>query len=97
MSELVDPAAIESIVGAPRADLLHIGRAVSSEQMVFVMHSRKCVESGTDPRDCIYSLACDEGIDLAEWGGHEDMPVILDIEDGRLVPLSLATTERTGR
>jgi len=87
VSNLVPASDIERIVGAVRHEADHYGRAVSSEQTVYVLHSKWCRDSGIDLRECRYSLALDRGIyDL--WAGFEDAPVVLDIEDGRLKPVS---------
>ena len=69
MSNLVPPSEIEGIVGAHRHAVSHFGRAVSSEQTVYILHSRECVDSGVDLRDCPFSVALDKGIDLV---GPED-------------------------
>ena len=87
MSDLVSPDEIERIVGAERHATMHIGRAISSEQTVYILHSQQCKDSGIDLRDCDLSLALDNGIDLAQWGGYEDRPVALGIIHDRLVPL----------
>ncbi len=89
MSRLEPSDKIESIVGAKRHETLHIGRAVSAEQRVYIMHSQQCLESDIDLRDCDYSLALDDGINLIEWDGMEDKPVVLHIAEdtGELVPL----------
>ena len=84
MSELVPADRIEQIVGAPRHPTDHIGRAVSSEATVYILHSRACLDSGVDLRQCDYSLALDEGIDPTEWA--EDVPLRLAIVAGRLAP-----------
>lgn len=87
MSALVDPERIEAIVGARRHELLHLGRAVSSEEQVYVMHSTACRSALADLRSCRYSVALDRGIDGARWVGWMDQPVILLITvDGLLVP-----------
>lgn len=86
MSELVNPDQIEEIVGAPRYPISHLGRANSTEQKVYILHSRQCKESGIDLRRCLYSRALDAGIDHDAWEGLEDRPVILAITDRGLVP-----------
>jgi membrane carboxypeptidase/penicillin-binding protein len=74
---------IEAIVGATRHATDHIGRAVSAEETVYILHSQECRDSGVDLRECPYSSALDEGIDPSTW--VEDAPVRLAIVDGRLV------------
>jgi len=88
VSELVPTSEIERLVGAPRHETEHMGRAVSSKQVVYVLHSQECFDSGVDLRDCPFSLALDEfGIDTdGAWCGREDEAVVLDIVDGELVP-----------
>jgi hypothetical protein len=90
MSALVDPTEIERVVGANRHATEHLGRAVSSKQTVYILHSRECLDSGIDLRDCDYSLALDDGIDLDDWWDNEDCAVVLGVDSGRLVPLSAA-------
>jgi hypothetical protein len=90
MSRLEDSTQIESIVGASRHETLHIGRAVSAEQRVYIMHSKECVASGIDLRECPFSLALDDGIEPWQWDGAEDMRIVLQIDDsGKLVPLEV--------
>lgn len=72
---------IEAIVGAKRDAVLHIGRAVSAEQRVYILHSVACVATGRDLRNCEYSEALDDGIDLEIWGPLQDRPVIVDIDE----------------
>lgn len=95
MTRLEPSDHIESIVGAKRDATLHIGRAVSAEQRVYIMHSKKCSDSGIDLRDCSFSVALDGGIDAQEWDGMEDKAVVLHIAEdtGRLVPLKEADHE----
>lgn len=88
MADLVPAEKIEGIVGVARHDRLHLGRAVSAEQRVYVLHSRACLDSGIDLRECVYSVALDWGILLGDWVDMEDRPVSLEIERGRLVPFA---------
>lgn len=91
MTELVPRQDIETIVGVTRHHSQHWGRAVSKERTVYILHSQECLDeynlctdSGVDLRDCPYSLALDEGIELEEW--IEDLPVQLRILGGRIMP-----------
>jgi len=84
MSDLVPADRIEAIVGAARHATDHIGRAVSYEATVYILHSQECRDSGVDLRECPYSLALDLGIDLSAW--VEDAPVRLAIVDDLLMP-----------
>ena len=92
MSRLEAADKIENIVGALRHPTQHVARAVSAEQRVYVLHSEQCISSGIDLRKCAYSLALDEGIDLGEWEGSEDQPVVIAIDDehGDLIPVGPA-------
>ena len=75
MTNPVHPDRIESIVGAPRHPTKHIGRAVSAEGTVYILHSQACFDREPDLRACPYSLALDKGIDPDEW--PQDTPVPL--------------------
>jgi len=92
MTKLEDPSKIEEIVGAERHQTDHIGRAISAEQRVYILHSNDCaaeVADGLDLRDCWYSRALDRGIDMRVWEGYQDMPVVLEISEdwGDLQPV----------
>lgn len=99
MSTLVDPTEIEDIVGAKRHPTQHLGRAVTAERMVYVLHSQECLDSGIDLRDCEYSIALNKGIErvpglskdrpVPGWDKRSDVPVVLMIMDslgGVLIP-----------
>jgi hypothetical protein len=87
MSNLVPAEDIERIVGTARHYQAHYGRAVSSEQTVYILHSKRCRGSGIDLRACRFSVALDRGINPEAWVGHEDVPIALGVWDGRLIPL----------
>jgi hypothetical protein len=87
MSDLVPTEDIERIVGVARHYQVHYGRAVSSEQTIYILHSKRCRDSGIDLRDCRFSTALDKGIKMKSWTGFEDMPVMLGVWHGLLVPL----------
>lgn len=92
MTKLVPSSEIEGIVGAPRDRRLHLGRFNSTEGMVYILHPHWCLDEG-DLRDCPWSLALDNGIELSEWDGFYDAPVVLTAGgsrgDERLVPIGL--------
>ena len=92
MSELVNPAEIEQIVGAKRHPTRHIGRAIESEQTVYILHSRECVDSGINLRRCDFSLALDAGIHRANWETAISLgvPVWLEVIGNLLVPTGRA-------
>lgn len=79
MSDIVPAEDIERIVGMERHPTEHWGRAVSAEQRVYILHSRECLDSGRDLRECPYSLALDNGIDPFDW--TEDVPVSLWLDE----------------
>jgi len=91
MSELVDRSTIEGIVGAKRSQTEHLGRAVSAEHQVYILHSRDCIEAvtarGSDLRACPFSTALDSGIDGEAWREYQDIVVTLTVDDGDLVPI----------
>lgn len=65
----------------------HLARAVSAEQIVYILHSHKCKDSGIDLRECPYSIALDQGINLDYWRDREDQAVVVAIIRDRLIPL----------
>lgn len=89
MTNLVDPATIESIVGVPRHPTQHWARAKERDNLgrwhhrVYILHSQACVDSGIDLRDCPYSLALDNGVYYRPihgiWSWVEDMAVPVQI------------------
>lgn len=86
MAERVPADQIERIVGATRHPTDHIGRAVSAEQKVYILHSAECYGTTPDLRRCPFSLALDRGINPREW--IEDEPVVLRIRRSRLFPVT---------
>lgn len=93
MSQVVPADQIEKIVGVERHPNMHFGRAVSAEQVFYVLHSQACKDAGHDLRECAYSEALDEGIDLGVWAAYQDQAVPLGIQDWRLVPLASSQGE----
>ena len=87
MSDLVPADRIEKLVGTSRHRQAHYGRAVSAERTVYVLHSRRCLDSGIDLRDCRFSTALDRGIDEQRWAAYQDVPVVLGVWHDRLIPL----------
>jgi hypothetical protein len=79
VTDVVDGDKIEAIVGVPRDPYEHWGKAVSAEQRVYILHSIVCLGINSDLRNCPFSRALDDGIDLTRW--VEDVPVRLRIED----------------
>lgn len=99
MSDLVPAEDIEHIVGVTRHRSVHYGRIVQAARRVYVLHSRNCLDSGIDLRDCPYSQALDRGLDERTWSLWVDVPVALRIYGQRLIPIPIpwreaATNER---
>ena len=92
MSDVVPANEIERIVGIERHPTRHYARAVSAEQVIYVLHSQRCKDKGRDLRDCLFSQALDNGIDEDAWSGHEDEAVRVTItRSQRLVPVTPET------
>lgn len=88
MSDLVPAEEIEQIVGTRRHRTRHFARAVSDEQRVYILHSARCKDSGRDLRECLFSVALDNGIRGGDWSGHEDQPIRVTIDaEQRLIPV----------
>ncbi|GAA2178506.1 hypothetical protein GCM10009785_01330 [Brooklawnia cerclae] len=98
MSNLVDPARIEEIVGCKRHPTKHIARAISAEQTVYILHPDTCAARlmRRPLTECRYSRSLDvAGILPDRWAAWLDQPVFcewLDAE-GRLVPRGPATEQ----
>jgi hypothetical protein len=87
MSEIVPASEIEAIVGIERHATRHYARAVSAEETVYILHSHRCKDGGRDLRECFFSLALDNGIDVDDWAGAIDQAVRVTItRSQRLVP-----------
>lgn len=90
MSDIVPADVIEDIVGAKRHETDHFGRAVSTEQTVYILHSQQCKDTTPDLRDCQFSLALDQGIEhplpWTGWRRVQDQPTRLKIARGYLMP-----------
>lgn len=84
MIQRVPTDEIEGIVGTERDDERHLARAVSADEMVYILHSRQCQDQHPYLEHCSYSQALAEGIDPDEW--PLDEAVLLTIYEGRLVP-----------
>lgn len=89
MSKLESTQDIEKIVGAKRHATEHMARAVSAEERLYILHSKECVGTGIDLRECPYSIALDLGIDLYLWEEWQDVPIGLEIcpDEGDLLPI----------
>lgn len=92
MSERVSSSEIEAIVGVQRHPTAHYGRAVSSEQRFYILHSLECVAAFEDLRGCPFSLALDCGLDRAHWLTRQDRAVSLSIVEGALLVESGSST-----
>lgn len=86
MNARVSHTEIEAIVGHERHRQVHLARAVTEEQTVYILHSQHCKDSTPDLRDCRFSLALDRGIDLEKWDGMTDTPVAIFVWEGAIRP-----------
>ena len=86
MSNLVRSDRIETLVGTSRSKTRHFARAVSAEQKDYILHSKECLDSVADLRECEYSIALDHGISEDDWLHNEDKRVEVRIHNGFLVP-----------
>ena len=78
MTERVPSDQIEDFVGAKRHPEMHLGRLDSKTGTVYIMHPQWCIDQfGELLPHCWFSHALDCGINLKEWEGYEDKPVIL--------------------
>lgn len=83
MTDLVDATDIERIVGVPRHATLHLGRAVTAECRVYILHSEECRQRNTDLRACAYSFALDHGEQGPEyWPLDQPLTLSLDVQHG---------------
>ena len=78
MTNLVSPDEIEKIVGVKRHPTAHLGIAVSEDAKFYILHSKQCLDSGIDLRECEYSVHLDQyGVDFWEV----DSPLVIFIDD----------------
>lgn len=87
MTELVDPEEIEEIVGKRRDYIGHWAKARSEDKKVYLLHPTPCLKNESDLRNCPYSRALDNGIDIREW--TEDVAFLVEVGDGHLRPMSI--------
>ncbi|QGJ94990.1 hypothetical protein SEA_REDWATTLEHOG_132 [Gordonia phage RedWattleHog] len=86
----VDPTEIERLVGAARHPTRHIARADTTDWQVYLLHPHSCIrlhEDGDYRTACKYATTLRWGLSQEEWAEHEDVPVVVDIQGGRLVPV----------
>lgn len=81
MTQKVPAEQIEEIVGRERHPVLHFGRAVSEEEVFYILHSHRCLRLHDDLRNCKFSKALDSGVRFPV----EDTPLVLAITDNFLV------------
>lgn len=80
----------EAIVGAPRHPYLHLGRGVSFQRHLYILHSEECRRNLDDLRECRYSLAFDNGLSEEDWREYLDRTVGLYVSSDKspsLLPL----------
>lgn len=96
MSDLVNPDEIEAIVGHAREEYAHWGRMSTVDKRFYILHSRRCKDSGIDLRQCPYSVALDQCFDPLDWEGLEDRPMPLELWHGNLMPDEEGLDQDTG-
>ena len=52
MTNLVPASEIENIVGRRRHERAHYGRAVSDEEVFYILHSKNCLEDNPEKEYC---------------------------------------------
>ena len=90
MSDLVDSDLIESIVGAARHEELHLGRWVSSTNIVYILHPHQCAARVTlrPLTECAYSRELDYGLSEDMWDGWQDQTAVLRLSVSGMIPTS---------
>jgi hypothetical protein len=79
MSDFVPSDHVEEIVGAKRDNTLHLARAITAEQRVYLLHSVECVEEFEDLRECEFSLSLEKGIYFELWEELFDEAVVVTL------------------
>ncbi len=87
MAERVPTEDIERVVGVRRHATEHWARAISEEQVVYVLHPVSCLDEHSEGLlACPYTQAQDLGIDPDRWPEDVALHVVIDPETGDLVP-----------
>lgn len=81
--QLVDRTTCEQTVGQQRWHFEHIG--MYDGRTITILHSRRCLDSGVDLRDCVFSLALANGT-TSNGCWIKDYPHILEVKGGCLHP-----------
>ena len=88
MTNLVDPASVQEIVGCARHATAHYARWIFLEDRVVILHSQACLTAharlGRDLTACSFSRALDKGVEIESWRLHTDSPERVAIRGGRL-------------
>ena len=78
MTNLVNPASVQELVGRDRHATAHYARMIFLEDRVVILHSQACLTAherlGRDLTACSFSRALDKGVDLESWRCHTDSP-----------------------
>lgn len=89
MTELVPADEIEDLVGHKRHARAHYVRLDFGEETAYILHSKLCIDSGIDLRQCEFSLALDRGVDPSEWGFEAE---IAKVREGKLCPMVIGNS-----
>lgn len=80
MTDKVPADLIEEIVGRQRDQDRHFGRAVSEEEIFYILHPTRCRLRYSDLRTCPFSRALDNGV---KFRVHDEV-LILHVTNGIL-------------
>lgn len=77
MTECVTWEQMQEVFGIPRLDHVHVAKAVSDEQVLYILHSQDCLDRTEDLRTCPYAEAQNQGVDEAAWEPYLDKIVVV--------------------
>lgn len=89
MTEIEPGLALEKKFGVRRRLTVHLGLVDTREQRFYILHSKDCIDSGIDLRECEYSLSLDVhgAVYLSQDQYLMNKPFILRLlPDGRIWP-----------
>lgn len=86
MTDLVPSEDIERLVGVKRHASAHCGRVLFDQGRFVILHSRECLNTMADLRECAYSTALDVAIACGETFEQWPVePVVLDLSHADLI------------
>lgn len=91
MERIVPDEHMEQLVGARRSRELHIAKASSRDQRVYILHPWTCLSDNEDVAGCEFHEMLENGISLDKWQDSLDIPVVIGLDNEapvlRLKPL----------